>query len=55
MKVGRGISLCTACRWLHAEGFCYTEHKKALYYDGHEWPDVLAYQKNVFLPEMDEY
>ena len=36
MKVGKGISLQTARRWLHKEGFQYTAHKKALYYDGHE-------------------
>jgi hypothetical protein len=28
LKVGQGISLSTACRWLHLEGFCYTSHKK---------------------------
>jgi hypothetical protein len=27
-KVGWGISLSTACRWLHLEGFQYTSHKK---------------------------
>ncbi|KAJ6505240.1 hypothetical protein C8R45DRAFT_817655 [Mycena sanguinolenta] len=38
-KVGRGISLRTARRLLQREGFLYTEHKKGLYYDGHERPD----------------
>ena len=36
MKVVRGISLRTAWRWLHREGFRFTEHRKALYFDGHE-------------------
>jgi hypothetical protein len=36
MKVSRGIFLQTAHHWLHKEGFQYTAHKKALYYDGHE-------------------
>ncbi len=36
MKVGKGISLSTACRWLQREGFKYTLHKKAIYYDGHD-------------------
>lgn len=50
MKPGKGISLSTARSWLHREGFRYTEHKKALYYDGHERPDVVDYRQNVFLP-----
>ncbi|KIJ32265.1 hypothetical protein M422DRAFT_265927 [Sphaerobolus stellatus SS14] len=36
VKVSKGISLRTARRWLHKEGFKYTAHKKALYFDGHE-------------------
>lgn len=31
------------------------EHKKALYYDGHDRPDVVAYRQNIFLPAMDAY
>ena len=41
--VRKGISLETACRFMHKHGFRYTEHKKALYYDGHERPDVVDY------------
>ena len=55
MKVSKGISLRTACRWLHKEGFRYTSHKKALYYDGHEREDVVSYRQNDFLPKMKEY
>lgn len=55
MKVSKGISLRTARRWLHKEGFRYTAHKKALYYDGHEREDVIAYRQNDFLPKMKEY
>jgi transposase len=55
MKVSRGISLRTACRWLHKEGFKYTMHKKALYFDGHEHEDVIEYQQNVFLPLIKEH
>jgi hypothetical protein len=55
MKIGKGISLRTARRWLHKEGFRYTAHKKALYYDGHERDDVVEYRQNVFLPKMKEY
>jgi hypothetical protein len=40
-KVARGVSLRTARRLLQREGFAYTEHKKGLYYDGHERPDVV--------------
>lgn len=43
MKVTRGVSLSTARRWLHREGFRFTEHRKALYFDGHERPDVVEY------------
>jgi len=50
--VGRGISLSTARRWLHLEGFQYISHKKGLYFDGHDHPDVLAYRQNHFLPMM---
>jgi hypothetical protein len=55
LKVGKGISLRTARRWLHREGFKYTAHKKALYYDGHERADVIKFQQEVFLPLMVEY
>lgn len=52
LKVGRGISLQTARRWLHREGFQYIEHKKSLYYDGHDRPDVVEYRQHHFLPAM---
>ncbi|KIM90180.1 hypothetical protein PILCRDRAFT_34097, partial [Piloderma croceum F 1598] len=55
LSVGRGISISTARRWLHREGFRYMQHKKALYYDGHDHPDVVDYRQNVFLPQMVEY
>ncbi|KAG1883732.1 hypothetical protein F4604DRAFT_1575373 [Suillus subluteus] len=40
MKVGRGESLSTACRWLHLEGFQFMAYKKGLYFDGHNQPDL---------------
>ena len=43
LKAGHGISLVTACCWLHSEGFKYTTHKKGLYFNGHDWPDVVQY------------
>ena len=55
MKVARGVSLRTARRWLHREGFRFTEHRKALYFDGHERPDVVEYRQNVFVPQMKRY
>ena len=55
IKVGKGISISTARRWLRREGFEYMEHKKALYYDGHDRPDVVEYRQNVFLPTMEKY
>jgi hypothetical protein len=54
MKVTRGVSLRTARRWLHREGFRFTEHQKALYFDGHERPDVVEYRQNVFIPQMKQ-
>ena len=32
----------TACRWLHTLGFSYKSHKKMIFFDGHERPDVVA-------------
>ena len=55
IKAGKGVSLHTAHRWLHREGFKYTEHKKSLYFDGHERPDVVEYRQNVFLPVMAQH
>ena len=54
MKVVRGVSLRTARRWLHREGFRFTEHRKVLYFDGHERPDVVGYRQNVFIPQMKQ-
>jgi hypothetical protein len=55
VKVGKGISLSTARRWLHREGFRYTGHKKGLYFDGHDRPDVVSYRQDHFLPRMKSY
>ena len=52
LKPGHGISLSTANHWLCHEGFKYTTHKKGLYFDGHNWPDVVEYWQNVFLLAM---
>ena len=55
MKVGKGISLSTARRWLQREGFKFTLHKQAIYYDGHDRPDVVKDRQERFLPVMAEY
>ncbi|KAK7042832.1 hypothetical protein R3P38DRAFT_3449566, partial [Favolaschia claudopus] len=56
LKVGtKGISLKTAERWLHKEGFKYIHHKKGLYFDGHDRPDVVDYRQNTFLPQMHQH
>ena len=55
MKVGKGISISTACWWLQAEGFKYTLHKKAIYYDGHNHEDVVKDHQERFLPAMEGY
>jgi len=55
LRVGRGISLSTARRWLHLEGFRYTSHKKGLYFDGHDRPDITACRQDHFLPLMKSH
>ncbi|KAI6018543.1 hypothetical protein PISMIDRAFT_96853, partial [Pisolithus microcarpus 441] len=40
---------------LQHEGFKYSTHKKGVYFDGHDHPDVVNYCQNVFLPKMKEY
>jgi hypothetical protein len=55
LRVGHGISLATARRWLHKEGFKYIHHRKGLYFDGHDRPDVVEYRQEHFLPAMKAY
>jgi len=55
LKAGKGVSLRTARCWLHREGFKFTEHKKALYFDGHERLDVMDYRQKVCLPAMAKH
>jgi hypothetical protein len=55
MKAKRGVSINTARRWLHREGFRFTEHRKALYFDGHEREDVVEYRQKTFLPQMKQH
>lgn len=53
-KAKKGISESTAYRWLRALGWLPSEHKKGLFFDGHEREDVVEYRK-VFLQLMKEY
>lgn len=55
MKVTWGVSIRTARHWLHCEGFRFTKHRKVLYFDGHERPDVVEYHQNVFIPQIKQY
>ncbi|KAF7332654.1 hypothetical protein MKEN_00148200 [Mycena kentingensis (nom. inval.)] len=52
-RTGHGFSLATMRRVLVREGFTYTLHKKAVYYDGHERPDVVADRMERFIPAME--
>jgi len=45
------VSVECAWRWLKKLGYALTEAKKAMYVDGHERPDVVAYRKE-FLKMM---
>ena len=40
---------------MFCHGFHYMQYKKALDFDGHECPDIVHYQQNVFLPAMEKY
>jgi len=55
MTVTQGVSLRTARHWLHREGFHFTKHWKALYFDGHEREDVVEYRQSVFIPQMRQH
>lgn len=55
MKVVRGVSLSTARRWMRKEGFRFISHKKGLYFDGHDRPDVIDYRQKTFLPMMEKH
>ncbi|KZS92070.1 hypothetical protein SISNIDRAFT_442933 [Sistotremastrum niveocremeum HHB9708] len=50
----RNVSLSQARRWLHLLGYRRSKHKKAIYWDGHERPDVQKRRKQ-FLKEMAEF
>lgn len=49
---GKGFSLSAMRDLLLSEGFKYTKHKKALYFDGQERPDVIEDRQTRFLPAM---
>lgn len=40
---------------MHKEGFWYISYAKGLYYNGHDWPDVVEYQQKHFLPMMHKH
>ncbi|CAB5381514.1 unnamed protein product [Rhizophagus irregularis] len=48
------ISEKTCRNYMHFWGYRYDEKKKGVYYDGHEWPDVVEYRKE-WLKKMFEY
>jgi hypothetical protein len=50
-----GLSERMAQRWLVSLGWRHTRVKKGVYMDGHERPDVVKYQNNVFLPLMASF
>ncbi|KAJ3835508.1 hypothetical protein F5878DRAFT_727458 [Lentinula raphanica] len=47
-----GLSLSSMRRLMTHEGFTYTAHKKGLYFDGHERPDVVQDRQEWFLPTV---
>ena len=40
---------------MHKEGFRYISYAKGLYYDGHDWPDVVEYKQKHFLPMTEKH
>ena len=48
------ITTRRAHRWLGALGFVKTTHRKGMYVDGHERPDVVG-DRNRFLAEMEGF
>ena len=55
LKPGHGVSLATARRWLHCEGFRYISHKKGLFFDGHDRDDVIRYCQTEFIPRFKSH
>ena len=41
-------SVSTVNAWMHILGFQISEHKKVMYFDGHERPDVAAGSRRRF-------
>ena len=39
---------------MHLQRYKYDERKKRVYYDGHEWPDIVSYRKE-WLKRMFKY
>jgi hypothetical protein len=50
----KGIHIRTAQRWLHKLSWRYSQKKKGMYIDGHEWEDVVEYRKK-FVEHWKEY
>ncbi|RIB19325.1 hypothetical protein C2G38_1922798, partial [Gigaspora rosea] len=48
------ISERTCYTYMHVLKYKYDERKKSVYFDGHEWPDVLIY-RNEWLERMLTY
>ncbi|KAG2211009.1 hypothetical protein INT45_003016 [Circinella minor] len=45
LGVPGNISMSALCNYMHEWGFMYRRHKKDIYFDGHERPDVVAYRQ----------
>ena len=51
----RPISISTARKWLIKLGFRVHHHKKGLFKDGHDDPEVIQYRQDVYLPQLKEW
>ncbi|KAJ3847597.1 hypothetical protein EV368DRAFT_87552 [Lentinula lateritia] len=48
-----GLSLSSMRQLMLREGFVFIEHKKAVYFDGHERPDVVQDRQTRFIPQAN--
>ena len=50
--INKGLSRNAATRWMFKLGFSPQEHRKCLYFDGHERPDVVEARKQ-YIKDFD--
>ncbi|THU93162.1 hypothetical protein K435DRAFT_598479, partial [Dendrothele bispora CBS 962.96] len=54
LRLKKGITDCTARRWMNRMRFRWKKEPKGMYSDGHEREDVVDYRQNIFLPQWEK-